>query len=116
MQIQMNQVLRTVMGTELMRQNPDTKATEVMTLRMVCAESLLTYFSDEMNIPAEEKHKRFKLAQRITMSQDEPVKLTVEELTLVKKLVGRLYGPVVVGPAFDLLEGESLDSHLKPVS
>lgn len=84
---------------------------------LICT-ALLSPFNDEQP-SAEEKHKRFKLAQRIHAGQQraslasssEPdgcnsdVEITSEEATLIKNLSAKLYAPLVVGQLIDLIEG-----------
>lgn len=51
----------------------------------------------------EEKLSRWKLAQRIHGATD-PVEMTVEEVSLIKKLIAPNFAVIVVGQAFELLE------------
>jgi hypothetical protein len=77
---------------------------------LICT-ALLSPFNDEQP-SAEEKHKRFKLAQRIHAGQqaaandgNSEVDITSEEATLIKNLSAKLYAPLVVGQLIDLIEG-----------
>lgn len=57
---------------------------------------------------AEEKYKTFALAVKIESEASEWVELNVEEISRLKRLVGELMPPVVVGRMFDILEQKSL--------
>ena len=78
---------------------------EPATVRGVVIEALLATFNDETHLSGEEKLKRWELASKIKNTAD-PVELTAEEITLIKKLVGKAYGPLVVGRTWKILEGE----------
>lgn len=77
-----------------------------MDLKTIAVRSLLFVYPDEPNLKPEEKDDRGRLARRIRVSK-EPVSLTVEEIALVKKLIGRAFGPKVVTPAFELLDPQA---------
>jgi hypothetical protein len=90
---------------------------ELIASDLICT-ALLSPFNDEQP-SADEKHKRFKLAQRINAghqrtllaSGSEPdgcageVDITSEEATLIKTLTAKLYAPLVVGQLIDIIEG-----------
>jgi hypothetical protein len=78
--------------------NPPT----IMTLRDACVTALLGVYQDEPNLLGTEKLTRYELAKVIN-STDEP-DLRVEELTLCKELIAKVYGPIVVGQAWPLLD------------
>lgn len=60
-------------------------------------------FPDEMNtLTAEDKVARFFLARKCYRSPRG--NFTIEELALMKKVVGRCYVPLIVGPVFEALE------------
>lgn len=72
----------------------------------VAVSALLLLRQDESNISGEDKFKRYKLAERLTSGG--VIDVSVEELALLKKLIGAMYQPIVVGAAFDLLERDPL--------
>ncbi|MFA6358683.1 MAG: hypothetical protein WCY09_08530 [Candidatus Omnitrophota bacterium] len=78
---------------------------EPATVRGVAIEALFATFKDEENLSGEEKLKRWELASKIKASSD-PVELAVEEVALLKKLIGKAYGALIVGQAWKVLEGE----------
>jgi hypothetical protein len=73
-----------------------------LTLGEVAIGALNTSFADERDITGEEKFKRGELALRI--HKDQHLGLTAEETATVKKLVGKLYTPLVVYQADKLLD------------
>jgi len=75
---------------------------EPMTARMVATRALTSVLRGEQDLPGEEKVTRFQLALRI-MNEDEP-DLKVEEIVLVKKVVGKMYGPLIVGRMWAILD------------
>jgi len=75
---------------------------EPMTVRLAATRSLTASFRDEQGLTGDEKWPRFHLALKIT-DENEP-SLTVEDIALVKKLVGKMYGPVVVGRVWAILD------------
>lgn len=75
------------------------------TIRGVCIEALLVSYTDEVNLTGEEKLARWLLATKLKVTSKE-VELTVEEIAKIKKLVGKAFGPLVVGQVWATLEGE----------
>lgn len=75
------------------------------TLGTVASQALMAAFPDETNLEASEKVKRFKLSLKVVKggSQD----ISVDDVSELKKLIGKAYGPLVVGRAYDLIEGEN---------
>jgi len=80
------------------------------TLGQISADALLNNYPDE-KIDGDEKAKRFKLALRIVDAKDADLKS--EEIAKIKRLVGIAYAPLVVGQAFDMLEGEDEATEIK---
>ena len=54
---------------------------------------------------ADEKVEKFELTLRISTAGDE-IDLESEDIAMIKKLVGKIYAPLVVGQVFRLLEGK----------
>lgn len=77
--------------------------TDHATLGYVCTEALMATYRNEEQLSAEKKVGRYKLAQKIVGEGE--IELSVEEVALLKELVGKAFGPSVVGPAYELLEG-----------
>jgi len=74
-----------------------------MTLKVSAVTALLTPTGKE-ETSGEEKATRFLLAERLTNDEDGMVDLKIEEIALLKKLIGVLYSPLIVGQAFRFLE------------
>lgn len=77
-----------------------------LTVGSACVTALLATFADEASLGGEEKVRRFLLAQRIGAA--EQVDLTAEETALVKLLVGKGYGTLVVGRVWAALDPVSV--------
>ncbi len=75
-----------------------------VTLSKVAAVSLLTSYPDEQNLPATEKLKRGRLAE-ITYKGGEQ-DMSPEDLAVIRALIAKGWGPLVVLQAFRLTGGE----------
>lgn len=95
---------KNLMGQDILMNGP------ALTLRTVSQNALVAVFQDEQHLSGEDKLKRWELAMKVKRSPD-PVDLTTDEVVLIKKLIGKAYGPVISGQAWQLLEtGISLNS------
>lgn len=92
---------------------PSEDGTEMQhwTLGRVCCEALMAMFQDEPDLSGTEKLNRHYLAAKIHRSK-RPVKLTAEDVALLKRLVAKLFGPKLVGPVWLLLEGKPMELEL----
>jgi len=77
-------------------------SSELFFLKDAAIEALLAL---EENQSGEEKAKRYLMATRIYANPDGP-DFTLEELATIKKVIGRGYGPLIVGQAWEMLEGK----------
>jgi hypothetical protein len=75
------------------------------TLMDVSLDALLTPMQDEQNLSGEEKAKRYVLATRIYSNKTD-VDLETDEISLIKRLIGKLFGPLIVGQAYPMLENK----------
>jgi hypothetical protein len=75
------------------------------TLGSILVEVLLVQLEDEKNLSGEEKLKRWELAFRIKKATSE-CEMSVGDIALAKKLVGKAYSPAVVGPVWNMLENK----------
>lgn len=98
-----NVVLKTLKGEPLKEQYEDT--VRDVTLASIATNALLANYEDEKNLSGDDKVKRFKLAQQINDADGE-VEVTAEQISLLKMLIAKGYSPLVVGQAYDILEGE----------
>ena len=74
-------------------------------MKQFCVESLLAVFEDERNLMGQEKLNRFILAKKIYEGEGE-IEIPIEDISLLKKLVGKGYGALIVGQAWEILEGK----------
>jgi len=75
-----------------------------ITLKKVLIRALETNYEDERNtIKAEEKAARWALILDIQKAGD-IISLTPENVTLLRKLVGKSFGVIIVGQAWEMLD------------
>jgi hypothetical protein len=79
------------------KEDEDCPAGQAATLGRVVRAALYAQFPDEQNLSLDEKLKRGDLAQAITGAGE--IKLKAEDIALMKKAVGKAYGPLVVWAA-----------------
>jgi hypothetical protein len=72
-----------------------------LTLKRVAHEGLGAVYEDERALDPDEKNKRFLIGLKVT---GEASDFTVEEVALLKKVVGKGYGPLIMGRAWQMLE------------
>jgi hypothetical protein len=77
-----------------------------MTLGEVVANALVNQFKDETPT-GQEKVKRWALALRIHNAKGD-VELTADDVKLIKDLVAKAYGPIVVGQVWSILDPASV--------
>lgn len=75
----------------------------IITLGSVCSNALLALHPDEQTLPGEVKVRRFQLAVKIYNGGEQDV--SVEELSILKTMVGKHYLPIVVGRVYEIIEG-----------
>lgn len=80
----------------------DCPTEQIATLGWYARNALYASFPDEQNLPGDDKSKRGALAQSLVGATE--VKLKVEDLALIKKLIGKAYGPLIVYQAWAMLE------------
>ena len=80
---------------------------EPVTLRGVLTTSLITQTREQKQVTGDEKAKRWALAIRIEQ-QDAP-ELTLEEMALVKRLVGEIQPTLTAGQVWAMLEGDGAE-------
>jgi hypothetical protein len=71
-------------------------------LATICTNALLTPAQNDQSMAADEKVRRYRLAQRITNGGT--LDMPLEDLVLLKDIIGKAYPPLVVGRAFDILD------------
>jgi hypothetical protein len=75
---------------------------EDATLGRIACTALLATYADERELPAEQKVKRFRLAEIAAKGGEREVK--VEDVALIKQLIGKAFAPLVVARAYDIIE------------
>jgi hypothetical protein len=106
MKVDVSLVFKTLDGTELALNIQDPNGPK-MDLKSICTSALLSTEGDNSNIEGAEKVKRYELALTIHKAEKE-VELEVEEVALLKRLIGKMYLPLIVGQAFAYLEGKKV--------
>lgn len=91
-----------VNSQETPEEQPFHKRKVPMTIRKCCVDSLLASTDNDRGISGEEKIKRFKLAESI--QDNDSVELDSEDVTLLKKRIALIFGVIVVGKAYEVLD------------
>lgn len=100
MKVKINTTLKGVDGVKELP-NPETKS--ALTLKDILISSLLT--PDEKD-DEKKKFEKWEIFKKIRDAQDGEAELTIEEMALVKKGVGKFQPPLILGQCFELLEGK----------
>ncbi len=79
-----------------------------MTLCSVVCAAMLATVPEDQNLPADKKVKMFRLAQ-IAIKRGKQ-DLPIEDVAFLKERIGKLYGPLVVGRVYDILEKKENDN------
>jgi hypothetical protein len=88
--------------------NPLKDGEKDATLASVCVQALMASTPEDASMSAEEKVQAYVIASRIIKGG--VVDVSVEEASLLKKRVAKLYGPMVVGQCLPALDMDA--SHL----
>ncbi|MDH7555283.1 MAG: hypothetical protein QHH74_16715 [Spirochaetota bacterium] len=75
---------------------------KVLTMRDICINSLLTPIQGDDEKAKWEKYEIFKKLR----DANSEVELKLEELNIIKKAVGKIQPPLLMGEVFDMLEGK----------
>lgn len=97
MQVNFDEKIRNLEGLPLVINEDE------LTLEFCAITALLSDHVDDARLSGGEKFARYELAQRIHAKKWDTI--TAEDVTKLKMLIGRAFPPIIVGPAFDLLEG-----------
>jgi hypothetical protein len=81
------------------------QGTPPMTLGDAVSAALVMPFKDE-SPSGQEKVKRWALALRVHAAKD--IELTADDVTLIKNLVAKAYGPLIVGQVWEILDPASV--------
>jgi len=99
MKIKLDQKIMSVDGIKALS-NQETKCD--MTLKDVCINSILQPEKDDTGI---QKMEAYELFVKLRNCQTE-IELTAEEIAQIKKKIGLIYMPLILGQAFNMLEGK----------
>jgi hypothetical protein len=80
----------------------DVNSEEHLTLGAASIRALVVNYDDERNLSPQDKFKRGELAHRIHNATT--LELKSDEITLIKNLIGKAYGPLVIFRAWPLLD------------
>lgn len=76
------------------------------TLRDICEQALLATHADERDLAVEKKVERYNLFNLIH-DADVVLDLEAEQVSLIKTLIGKTFNVLIVGRAFDAIEGRT---------
>jgi hypothetical protein len=74
----------------------------VLTLESACFQALSGMIEEDKHSSAEQKLKLYRLSHKV--AKGGVVDFTTEELALVKERIGKVYGALVVGASYELLD------------
>jgi hypothetical protein len=109
MKIDFMQTFKTLEGKEMLRYNrrlssegeiPPVDSDDTLTLKHVCCNALL---AEDDKADGKEKARRYKLAIQIYDAK-EALGLPIDDIAIIKKLIGKIYPPIIVGQAFDIFD------------
>lgn len=106
MKIDFKQVMMSVFNKPLTDEEIDESGVvkkKDLTLGAVAMSALLARLDGDDKLSGEKKAQRHSLAHQI-VNASEPLELKVEDVALIKDLIGKGFGPNVVGPAWAALE------------
>lgn len=101
MKLPVNDTLKNIFGEPLLAPAGDDQQPTPMTLALVAQNALLGSLKGDENLDGSGKLTLYQLA---TKTADPNADYSVEEVSDIKKRIGRAYGPVVVGPAWAMIE------------
>ncbi len=106
MQINFTVEMKNIHGHTLKERMPDPDEPgktieDAVTLKVISVNALL---SVEDGMSGKDKAKRYALAIQINQSDETGLDLSIDDIALVKRLVGKNYSPLVVGQAWQILD------------
>lgn len=97
MKININQKLKNLEGTQLKNETG-----KDLDLREVMLQSLLSMLEGDDRMAGGDKVKIWVISQKIHNSKDE-LEIDVEDLALIKERIGKMFMPIVVGQAWEMI-------------
>lgn len=98
MKVNLNVAVKNIAGVDLTNEDG---APVLMT--GLCVNALLGDYQGE-TLTGTQKMARYTLAKKLTDCKEE-AEITVEEASLIKELIAKAFGPLVVGRVYEVLEG-----------
>jgi len=74
------------------------------TLGDVAQNALLMPYPDEKELDGKAKVERFMIATTAALGGEQDI--SAEDVALIKKLIAKAYGPLVVGRSYQIIEGK----------
>lgn len=96
-------VLKSIKGNDLLEPNEEGEA-EVVTLRTVLVNALIIPVEKDTGV---QKVEKFALAMDI--QKNDELDITPEQAVLLKEVIAKPYGPVVVGPVWAILDSKDTE-------
>jgi hypothetical protein len=84
-----------------MKRTPAPDSPEV-TIGEVIGDALLAVTESDRGLSGDQKNQRYKLWKKLEGGGEKSFNL--EEASMIKQVVGNVYGPIVVGQVYDFLE------------
>lgn len=88
---------------------PKSKTDKAPTILQDVAVEALLSFDPQKPCKGKEKMDRWSIATKIYQANGNAVNLESEEIAKIKELVGDIYGPLIVGQAWNMLEGDAVE-------
>ena len=104
MELDLNQVLKSLNGSDIT--SPPEEGGEErkpFLMRTVCINALLEPRPEDKNLTGEKKVKRYHLAMEIYKTKGK-IDLSIDDIKLLKDLIGKMPSPLIVGQAFNILD------------
>ena len=96
MKIKMDSELKGINGLE-----PIMDQGKVITLKEICIAALLTPTEGDEE---KKKYEKWEIYKKIKDAKTELVELTAEDVTTIKRGIGKIHPPLILGQCFELLE------------
>lgn len=79
---------------------------DILTLGIISRSVLLNLSPEELKLTGEKKQDRYLLAVQVRKSEKDELELDlrVEDIALLKELIGKKYMPLVIGAAWSILD------------
>lgn len=96
MKLNVNAPIKNLQGMPMV----DSGSKQPISFKMVAVEALL---QDDRDATGQQKLERFQLASRMHDCKDDAFEITPEDAAMVKDLTARMYGPLISGQVWLLL-------------